>query len=633
MEREMMKKQNYYLRMAMVALASTALLASLPAEAKSPKQYTATPTSQKFFATPLVSTLATSPSDISSGWKVNLKTDLPNIDPDKIFVQSWGNTDLKQKGIVNNFFNIGNATLTATKKIPLKKGVRYKVELIYAMLFDPVDAGKASIDFNGTKVTATNETIPKDKTYTETITPTQDMDYTITINYKVTKKKAGYMKLAFNTDNGGGIVEDQIKAPTLNTTEANQKIMTGGGEAGNTVELTDSIGTVLGSGKVDENGSFTVTANRSFVYNEKIKAVQVTSSGNRGLEAETTIVDTIPPTVTINSIEHAATSISGKTEASATVVVKDSTDVVLGTSTANAAGDYTVKLSRPAIYNEKLTVEATDLAELTGNATAKVVDTIAPDAPILNALTDKDTKLTGTAEPNTKLDLHIGNDDYRVAVDKDGNFTVPFDEGKTYLGGTKLSATVTDSAHHTSEAAVATVAYSEAAAITISKPSPTTQDTSIDGETTRPNATVEIQIGYLVKQTITDDEGNFTYDFGVPHAIGTVITATLIDFDVQDSITVLPRIPTFNTTTAHLTTLDGHADPNADVEIKLFQSATPDTPLEFKVKANAAGEFSIKLQDKNGKEVALDIGDRLETLAHVSNWTSETGSYGVWAID
>ncbi|WP_207694538.1 hypothetical protein DOK67_0000311 [Enterococcus sp. DIV0212c] len=142
--------------------------------------------------------------DISNGWTIEFNSSFPSIDKDSIFVQNHVNQSLNQKMVINNFANIGDAELTATKSIPLKKGYEYKINLIYAMQFK--EAQRGWIDFNGDTIYSEIETYPSDKVYTKTIIPEADFTYTITIHYNVKKMENGYLKLGYSME-GKGVEE------------------------------------------------------------------------------------------------------------------------------------------------------------------------------------------------------------------------------------------------------------------------------------------------------------------------------------------------------------------------------------------------------------------------------------------
>lgn len=138
--------------------------------------------------------------DVTTGWETDFHTNLPNINVDQILVQGFMNsTSPKEKYVLSNFGNIGDAELTARKTIPMKAGYTYKLDLIYAFLFSN---GTAYIDFNGERVVSKSGD-SSDQVFKKEIAVTQDALYTITIHFKVAMRSTGYFKLGYRMDNNG----------------------------------------------------------------------------------------------------------------------------------------------------------------------------------------------------------------------------------------------------------------------------------------------------------------------------------------------------------------------------------------------------------------------------------------------
>ncbi|MEI5994755.1 Ig-like domain-containing protein [Candidatus Enterococcus mansonii] len=384
------------------------------------------------------------PFDVTIGWDIEFESSLPNIHVEDIFLEGRINDTIHQKMLINNAANIGEATLHATKKIPMKKGHEYKINLIYAMKF--TKTGTGSIDFNGDKVSSTdpNGNDAKDHLYTKTVTPDKDMDYVITIDYKVPKVSNVYLKLAFDTEGEGGIVEKaDLKAPLLDAPEANQKVITGKGQSGNTVEIKDSSDTVLGTSKVNKDGDFSVTAKRPFIYDEVIKGTQITEEGLRSEEAETKVIDTIAPEApTLEKITTESKEVHGKAEANALVNVTMDSDTYQ--EHADAKGNFTIFLEKKYDFGTKVSATATDLAgNVSEAATTSVVYANELNVKFTDTITSSDTQLTGeTTRGNIDVEIKINSRIYKVTSDENGQFTV--DLTREYPVGTKITAKVVD---------------------------------------------------------------------------------------------------------------------------------------------------------------------------------------------
>ncbi|MBP0724623.1 InlB B-repeat-containing protein [Bacillus sp. RG28] len=163
-----------------------------------------------------------------------------------------------------------------------------------------------------------------------------------------------------------------------------------------------------------------------------------TVSGNVTLYAKW-----LPIGPVINPVDDNDTTISGKTEANATVVVKNK-DVVVATGKANAEGIYSIKIT-PQKAGTVLTVIATDAEGNQSEASLiTVLDRTAPNAPSVNAIDDNDTKITGKAEANATIVVkNNGNTIATGKADSKGFFTINMNRQKA---GTVLSVNATDAA-------------------------------------------------------------------------------------------------------------------------------------------------------------------------------------------
>ncbi|MGX7244125.1 Ig-like domain-containing protein [Enterococcus quebecensis] len=492
---------------------------------------------------------ATDPLDVTVGWDIKFESSLPNIHVEDVFLEGRENESLHQKMVINNAANIGEATLHATKTIPMKKGHEYKINLIYAMQFNKTGVG--SIDFNGDKVSSTDPdgNDAKDHMYTKTITPEKDMDYVITIDYKIPKVSNVYLKLAFDTKGEGGIVEKgDLKAPILEAPEANQKIITGTGQSGNTIEIQDESATVLGTSKVNTDGSFSVTAKRPFVYDETVKGVQITKEGIRSKETA-----------------------------------------------------------------------------------VKVIDTIAPEAPTLEQVTNESKEVKGKAEANTLINLTMGSDTYQEHADSKGNFTIYLD--KNYDFGTKVSATATDLAGNVSESTDMIVIYATELNVKFTD-TISSVDTQVTGETTRGNVEVEIKINSRIFKVTSDENGQFIVDLTRSYPVGTKITAKVVDeYDQSKTAETLvtPRPPSLVSLREGDQLITGEADPNAKIEAIVHHG---EEDYAFEVMTDKEGNYTIELKDDEDKPFKLKIGDSVEikSVFEELGMESETIYQGIFSF-
>lgn len=150
-------------------------------------------------------------------------------------------------------------------------------------------------------------------------------------------------------------------------------------------------------------------------------------------------------------------TISGTTEAGATVTIKDGS-TVLATVTADENGYYEFTPTSPLSEGQHyILVTAADAA---GNAITEstgifTIDTTAPDAPELNP-TDG-SPITGTAEAGSHIVItdEDGNVIGETDANKNGNFLIELDT--PLPDGTVINATATDAAGNESQPGTTTV--------------------------------------------------------------------------------------------------------------------------------------------------------------------------------
>ncbi|WP_241491664.1 Ig-like domain-containing protein, partial [Winslowiella iniecta] len=106
------------------------------------------------------------------------------------------------------------------------------------------------------------------------------------------------------------------------------------------------------------------------------------------------------------------TTLSGKGEAGATVIVRDDEGNIIGTGTVDEDGNFTVDLDPAQTNGETLDVTQTDAAgNISPVAEVTAGDTTAPLAPTDLDVSEDGTTLSGRGEPGTTV----------TVTDADGN--------------------------------------------------------------------------------------------------------------------------------------------------------------------------------------------------------------------
>jgi VCBS repeat-containing protein len=243
-------------------------------------------------------------------------------------------------------------------------------------------------------------------------------------------------------------------APTDLEVSDDGTTVTGKGEAGAKVEITDLDGNVIGEGVVDDNGDFEVELVPPQVDGEKIEATLTDPAGNTSDPADTTAPDlTAPDAPTDLVVSDDGSSISGNGEPGTKVEITDVDGNVIGEGTVGDDGSFEVPLTPPQIDNEKLEATLTDDAGNTSDpADAIAPDLTPPDAPTAE-INPEGTLITGETEPGATVKVDTNGDgvpDYTVTADENGDYTVDTSDNPL-VDGENIKVTATDDAGNQSK--------------------------------------------------------------------------------------------------------------------------------------------------------------------------------------
>ncbi|WP_088042556.1 Ig-like domain-containing protein [Bacillus sp. EAC] len=230
-----------------------------------------------------------------------------------------------------------------------------------------------------------------------------------------------------------------LNRPIINTIDDNDTTISGKTVANATVVVKNN-GVEVASGKANAEGNYSlnITPQKAGAV---LTVIATDAAGNQSEATSITVLDhTAPKAPIINTIDDNDKTISGKTEANATVVVKNH-GVVAGTGKANAEGNFSLEIATQKA-GTVLTVIATDEAGNQSEASITVLDRTAPNAPIIHLIDDNDTKITGITEANATI--IVKNKGTLVATgkaDSKGLFSIKINHQKA---GTELSVTASD---------------------------------------------------------------------------------------------------------------------------------------------------------------------------------------------
>ncbi|MEO2225552.1 Ig-like domain-containing protein [Priestia megaterium] len=346
------------------------------------------------------------------------------------------------------------------------------------------------------------------KTYTDVTKA--DGKFAVTID----AQKAGTELSVTAKDKAGNIseptkvsVQDKTApvAPKVNGVSDKDKVITGTAEPEATVIVKAGNKTYTSVTKTDGKFIVAIDAQKAGTV---LSVTAKDKAGNISKATTVTVQDkTAPPAPVVNKVTTNDTKVTGTAEANSIVYVKVGTKVI-GEKAADSKGTFTVPIAKQKA-NTKIGVVVKDKA---GNyspstfVTVAETDKVPPSSPKVNAVSDKDKVVTGTAEVNATVTVKIGNKTYTSVTKADGKFTVAIDAQKP---GTVLSVTAKDKAGNISKATTVTVQDKTA------PPAPvvnkvTTNDTKVTG-TAEVNSMVYVKVGTkVIGEKAADSKGTFT---------------------------------------------------------------------------------------------------------------------------
>jgi VCBS repeat-containing protein len=234
-------------------------------------------------------------------------------------------------------------------------------------------------------------------------------------------------------------------APTNLAINGAGTVLTGVGEPGATVTVTNAGGTSLGTAVVLANGTFSVNLTATQNNGQALVVRQTDAGNNVSASTGITAPDTTPPAAPVANINANGTTVSGSGEIGSTVTVRNSLGTVLGTATVGSNGLYVVSLSAAQINFQALSVTLTDAAGNTSTATALNAPDLTPPANAANLVISADgTTLTGTGEAGATVTVRSASGTVlqTATVQPNGTFTVTLSPAQD--NGQVLSVTLTD---------------------------------------------------------------------------------------------------------------------------------------------------------------------------------------------
>ncbi|MGE8600901.1 MAG: Ig-like domain-containing protein [Acinetobacter calcoaceticus] len=336
--------------------------------------------------------------------------------------------------------------------------------------------------------------------------------------------------------------------------------------------------------------------------------IAVAASGSGGSSPS----DQTPPASLTKILSKDGKTVSGLTEAGATVIVENSAGKVIGSAKAGADGTYLINLDKAYINGEILKVSAQDTA---GNSTVKQ-ELIASDitAPTLtHAISSNGKTITGLTEANSTVTVKDSSGKIigTAKSDNDGKYTVLLD--KAYLNSENLTISAEDLAGNKST--IQTILAED-------KTAPIGLTVAIDTAgkvvtgVTEANAVVTVKnaAGTVVGTATADVTGKYSVTLDKAYLNGETLSATAADKSgnaTAPKTIVAPDTTAPSSLTATIDTagkvVAGVTEANAVVTVKNAAGTVVGTAT-----ADVTGKYSVTLDKAylNGETLSATAADK-----------------------
>ncbi|MBC1459237.1 immunoglobulin-like domain-containing protein [Listeria newyorkensis] len=310
---------------------------------------------------------------------------------------------------------------------------------------------------------------------------------------------------------------NQIATTSIGALTTDSTTVSGKGEP-NAAIIIKNGATTIASGKVASDGNYSFTIAQQ-PANSTITATVTKASNGKTSSASTIVKDEAIVSTTINALTTDSTSVSGKGEPNADIVIKNGATTIASGKVAGD-GNYLFFIPTQAAGSSiTATVTKTSNGKMS-SATTTIVDNSIVTTTI-DALTTESTTVSGKGEPNADIVIKNGNTTISTGkVASDGTYY--FNIAKQAAGST-ITATVTKASNGKTSSANATIADDTIAQTTVGTLN--ADSTTVSG-VAEPNSAIVIKNGSttIASGTVAS---NGTYQLTIAkQAAGSVIIAT-----------------------------------------------------------------------------------------------------------
>ncbi|MDH0747150.1 Ig-like domain-containing protein [Pseudomonas sp. GD03842] len=406
---------------------------------------------------------------------------------------------------------------------------------------------------------------------------------------------------------------DALTTATLNGTGS---VVSGRGEAGATVSITNSAGVLLGTATVASNGTFSITLSTPQTNAQVLVATQTDAAGNVSQPLTLIAPDLLaPPAATGLSINAVGTVVSGQGEAGATVTIRDAAGNVLATGSVDLSGNFQVTLPAAQTTGAALQVTLTDASgNVSPTASLATTDSTPPAVVQVERVSGDGSAVSGTGEVGATVKVTDANGTVlgTAIVGADGHFIVALSPAQN--NGQTLDISQTDASGNVSPSV-------NFPAPDISPPAALSQVTvNADGLTVtghgEPGATVSVRSvdGVLLGTGLVASNGAFTLTLNTPQLNAQVLTVTQEDppGNVSTAVTVVsvdltpPEAPFALVLNGAGLQLTGSAEPGSTVTVRDASGSVIGTG---NTAANGTFQITLSSAQVNGQTLSVVASD------------------------
>ncbi len=447
-----------------------------------------------------------------------------------------------------------------------------------------------------------------DGTYTATLTPAQANGGTVS----VTQSDA-----AGNVSTPTTVSAPDITAPGAPTAAigADGTSITGTGEPGASVTVSDAAGTVIATATVAADGSYSASLSPVQDSGAPVTVNQTDAAGNASAGVTVATPDLTAPGAPVATLDATGSVVSGTGEPGARISVSTTGGGEIGTATVDARGSYSIILSTPQGDGQAVVVTQTDAAGNVSPGTSLTApDITAPAAPTGVVAADG-ASLAGTGEAGATITIRspVGAVVGSAVVGADGSYVAVLSPAQ--IDGELLSVRQADAAGNVSPPA-------DAAApdlVVTAGPDAPTAAVGADGSsvagTAAAGATVTVfdATGIVIATGVAGVDGGYGIALAPPRTDGETIRVTQTDANGAVSPPVTAIAPDLTAPDAPAAAIDatgsvvtGTGQPGAAVTVRAADGTVIGTAT-----AGANGAFAVVLTpaQTDGTSVAVTQAD------------------------